>query len=1030
MADVENRHHSDEFFTERDTVIYPTRYFYTPYDKQVADALELYHPLGHAPPPRAEPSPEKTISTMNFPLFFFWHRIKTMSEESRYSILFGGLVGNLLVDGTLQNSVEANVIAQLAGLGSLAEARTKILDDLAVADEAKQRLFEDQIYGLGSSMGLIKWVSLAKLQTSGGKYLSSLKDIGEYFGVPLSEVAKVSRYIGQNLDAARGAVDNALNCPGDECDSLTIFKKQTASGLLSKTLLGSNSLMDGKNLLFKIEYSAFYEDNFQSIEQYADLHWTDAQTALYYDIDVAKLRPNATWNVLTHYSNLGFLRVACKAFWADNLSADEQKLPYLEQVQKTRDLPFADKKFSALETAITRFQFKSPQQAEVTCGYVEHVYANMVLESSKGSFELFLLCEQASEKMLGVLEDLRALAEKAVQTSFVAFSLQKNPSLSCASVMGVGDVLSEDQVKTICAKYAGQDQEDVPQFLSDLYDNCEHDSPATPFGLNQLTLQIFCTGDSDVDQSYQKLFAALYAELGSIYQFGAAQFSVSKLALLQLASATLTATENPYLDAETFPQAPSAHVWDPETFPRPFEMAFFVDKYSLDDVLLKDLSLALLPQVFNKSSAFNPLVLYYTVVFARQNNFEYLKTFMGLEEKHFDAFWKFLVLFVRDFYLQGFFLQVSEAELVQGIKSPFIRDIRDRPVLMGGDPSTPYPVFLRLQKADYLFEKFTGDKDLSKLDNFAAINGAASITNALPVFNGNVTSVYTTNPWTQEIPLSGCDNFCPEAPPKAGAGFELDSGEARRLSVYGAALNRTIDYKFEASEKVGFINCRKDRYRLDQAQYKAAFPEYHQTRVDGFFNMTSVFNFPILLSQNRLFNADPEIAAKYAYFDKQGQAVAPSENADGGFYETEQRTRGVTQMHLNLHFNLEIAESLLFVGAEDQLERLRPAPDHPFVVPLYNLEYWTNLPEIGWKAIFGKVGTANSFLDSYLKIFVPLFFVFVLLAAGLLLLYLCEVRRAQKDDEYERVSTEDESLSQEGSAGPNEEIGQGAGPKD
>merc|ERR1712137_520655 len=100
----------------------------------------------------------------------------------------------------------------------------------------------------------------------------------------------------------------------------------------------------------------------------------------------------------------------------------------------------------------------------------------------------------------------------------------------------------------------------------------------------------------------------------------------------------------------------------------------------------------------------------------------------------------------------------------------------------------------------------------------------------------------------------------------------------------------------------------------------------------------------------------------------------------------------------------EVKDSLLFVGAEDEIEQLRPSQDLPFLIPLYNLEFWTNLPESGWKSIFGKVSTANSFLGSYLSIFLPLFFGFVIIFVILLLLYIREIRNNSKDDSYEGIN--------------------------
>ena len=979
----------------------------------MADELRLYHPLGREVQEKEDPSDEKNISTVNFPLFFFWHRIKNMSEEGRYSTLFGGLIGNLLTEDTLQNSVEINLLMVLGGLNSLDSAKVKILDNLEDLDEStKKIIFEDQVYGIGSSNGLLKWVNLAKNMDQQKSFFSGTKNLSEYFGISMNDVAKITRYISTTLKSSSAALNNLITCPNSKCESLYIFKKQTATSVISKSLLGVNTLKDDKNLFFTIEYSAYYENNFLKLgKEYENLYWTDAQTDLYYDVDSKTLRPNPTWNVLPHYSNLRDLRNSCKAFWTDNLPESDKDLSYLEKVNKVRDMEFSSKKFGSLSEMTARFKFANNQQTEVTCGYIEHVYAGMTLEHEKGTFELFLLTQFAAENMSKVLDNLILLSDKIVQMSFKNLTIKTKSDIQCKDVFANSTISDQDKINKICDSYKKDDKEDVESFLWDLYDNCEHDSPVKSFNFTNLELQSFCTEGAGLENTYLSLLNALYTELSTIYQFGNDAFSLTKLAMLQMSKSTMTNTVNPYIDAQTYPQSLTAHAWDPNTFPRPFEMAYLVDKYKLDSTLLDDLTLASMTQLLNKSSLFNPLVLYYTVVYARANNFEYFNKFMGLEEKHYTSFWQYIVLFLREYYLRGFFMKISESDLVNGLQVPFIKDIRERPVLLGGDPSIAHPVFVRLQTANYVFEKYTGKDDLSKLDNFYGMNNFEKITNDLPIFNGNVTSVYRTNPWKADIPLHGCDNFCPEAKSYLSDDLDNEEEDKRRLSVYGPPLNRTIEYNYERSFKRDGINCDVDRYTLNQDQYLANYKEYHQEQVNGFFNFTSVFNFPILMSQNHHYSVDEKIAAKFTYYDKDNKPITPNVN-DGGFYETEQRTRGVTQMNLNLHFNLEITENLLFVGAEEELELLRPDPNLPFVFPLYNLEFWTNLPQSGWDSIFGKVGTANSFLDKYFTIFVPLFLVFLVVCVLLFIMFGRELKKTKKDDEYEKISTEDENVSQ------------------
>lgn len=1015
VSDIEVRHHSGTEFTDHDTVIYPTTYSYTPYSPEIAESLELFHPSKPQPSEIKAPSEEKSIHTLNFPLFFFWHRIKTMSEDGRYNSLFSGLVGNLLHDETLLNSVWANGVVTIGGLDSLDSAKLRILDNLDCPDDKKAEIFSDQINGLGSVGGLQKWMQLAQSSVSSKGYFTVAKDLSEYFGVSMNDVGQVNRYVLNTLNTAKELFNSGLNCPDNKCTSLFMMKQQFATSKISRNNQQSNTIADGKNLFFPIEYSAFYEDNYQALENgvpYKDLYWTTDQVNLLYDIDTNSLAPKKFPSVLPHYSNLRDLREACKTFWLANLVSEDHKLSYFEQSQKVRDVAFKEKKFDALEGMLARFKLTNHQQVEVMCGYIEHIYSNMVLDHKNGSYELFILTQFAAENMEKVLKNVKLAAEKVVHASFVGFVTETQPDITCEAVLQASSGIPQDMVKTLCGPYQSDGKEDVEGFLFDLFDNCEHVTSARPFSLNNIQLTSLCTSSPSKPLTYANLLNSLYAKLETLYGISDNNFSVTKLAIFQMSKATMSATKNPYLAEKDYPVGNTIHIWDPATFPRPFEMAFFVDKYKLDDGLLKSLTLEGLSALYNKGSVLNPLVLYYSVVNARNGDFDFLKKFMGLEKESFDSFWKYLVLFLRDFYLQGFSLKVSEKEINEGIDSPFIKDIKERQILLGGDPSILYPVNVRLQQADYVFEKYTGVLDLSKLDNFYGLNGYEKITNDLPVFDGNQISVHRTNPWKADIMIDGCDNFCPEFQFVTGPGSpELREGDERILKVYGPPLNRTITYDFLETKTLDFMNCSYDRYKLNQEQYEAKFKEYHQDQVNGFFNLTSVFNFPIMISQDHLYGVEPKIGEKYSYFDKEGKAIAPEEDRDGGFYETEQHTRAVTQMNLNLHFNLEIKEDLLFVGAEEAILGLRQDPDLPFIVPLYNLEFWTKLPQKGWKNIFGKVSTANTFMDKFYVVFVCLFLVFLFIGLALVYLLNREIRITKKDDEYERVSTEDESIS-------------------
>ena len=183
----------------------------------MAESLDLYHPLGNEPQEVKEPSKEKNIKTVNFLLFFFWYRIKNMSEDGRYNALFSGLLGNILLDETLLNSVKINLLMVLSGLNTIESAKTNILDEFEWTEDKKIEVFNDQVYGIGTSNGLSKWMELIQNMNNGKAYFSTLKDLSEYFSVSLNEISVIQRFILKGINSATSALENLLSCQNTSC---------------------------------------------------------------------------------------------------------------------------------------------------------------------------------------------------------------------------------------------------------------------------------------------------------------------------------------------------------------------------------------------------------------------------------------------------------------------------------------------------------------------------------------------------------------------------------------------------------------------------------------------------------------------------------------------------------------------------------------------------------------------------------------------------------------------------------------------
>ena len=957
-------------------------------------------------------SNKKYIRSINFPMIDFWHKIQNKSEDEMYNFLFSRAVGSWLKDDSLAMNLINTLVISSSGFNNFDEAKESILSDLNISDSKKSEIFYDQVFGIGNLNGISKWTDMIKQESDLKQYFVLAKDLSEYFNVSLNDISTLTRFILKNVNTATTNLVNQAKCPSNKCSSIFLYTLQTSKSLISKNIAGKNTLKDDNDFLFSFEYAAFYEDNFKSIgKDYDDLYFTSDQIEIFYNIDPIKLKPNASWNVLTHYSNLQYLRNSCKTFWLNNLPEDKHVLSYYDQMKTVKDIEFNKKNFSAFDAVKTRFKFLNYQQCEVTCGYIEHIFNQTLLEKQGGNYEFFILTQMAAENMEKTLNNLHKLGDKLVHHSFVGYVYKNYPHITCSSILTNNSQIPGKKIGEICSKYISQWGEALKSFLWDLYDNCEHVKPENSFNLKPLNLSNFCSFRADVELSYINLFNKHYDEFKKIYGFGDGDFSLTKLAMLQMTKSCMTLNKNPYVDEDVFPQSSTANKWDEKTFERPFELAYFVRKYDLDSSFLESLNLQTITQFLNKSSLFHPLKLYYSIIFGKNKDFSYFTKFMGIQENMFDAFWKYIVLFVREYYLGGFFINVSESDIENGLSPSFLYDQKFRQILLGGDPSIQYPFPIRYKRSDYVFEKLTGEDSFEEIDNFFKVNGSKNITNDIQVFNGNVTSTYKINPWTEDIPVSGCENYCHESDSYL-VPLQGDDDTHKGINVYRPAMNRTIEYDYTNTKKLDFMNCWVDQYTLNQKQYLPNYKEYHQGNLAGFFNMTSVLNSPVLISQNYLYSVEPKINENFEYFDKKNKRIFPTQEMSGGIYETEQQSRTVTKIDTNFHYSLEIKPNSLFVGVEKELDILWKDKATPLVVPMFNMRVSMEYTEKMWKDIFKRVSSYNFFFDSYFPITALLFLIILIILVLLVYLFLKEFRKNRvaakyKDFEKEEISSQD-----------------------
>lgn len=154
--------------------MYETTYTYEKYTSELHSQKDIPHP--YLSPQEIADSLEANqkaaatnsvnMSSINFPLFFFWHRIRTMHEYAQYNTVVSALLGSMLQDKLLESNIVLSAVLILGGLDSYENAKTKILDNLEVEEAKKQELYSDPLYGIGSSIGLVKWWKLIESSKS------------------------------------------------------------------------------------------------------------------------------------------------------------------------------------------------------------------------------------------------------------------------------------------------------------------------------------------------------------------------------------------------------------------------------------------------------------------------------------------------------------------------------------------------------------------------------------------------------------------------------------------------------------------------------------------------------------------------------------------------------------------------------------------------------------------------------------------------------------------------------------------------
>lgn len=143
--------------------MYETTYTYQTYTPELHQELDIPHPylssdeIAESLKSNQESASEVNMTSLNFPLFFFWHRIRAMNEHSQYNTIISGLLGSMLQDKLLESNIILSAVLILGGLNTFEMAKSRILDSLSVDEDKKAEIYNNPLYGIGNANGLLKW---------------------------------------------------------------------------------------------------------------------------------------------------------------------------------------------------------------------------------------------------------------------------------------------------------------------------------------------------------------------------------------------------------------------------------------------------------------------------------------------------------------------------------------------------------------------------------------------------------------------------------------------------------------------------------------------------------------------------------------------------------------------------------------------------------------------------------------------------------------------------------------------------------
>ena len=895
---------------------------------------------------RTVPVTEKDFEARipNFLGYFFWHQVQNLPQLDRSWMALSNLVSKFVENQFFKKQIVIGVLHDNLGFTDYDFVKGNILDGLHLDEKKKKHIFEDDFYGLNSKYGIFRWIEFMDVENlKVDKIEKRQNSISNYFDIKHTNTLIIFKKIKKYYLESETLLKTVFECK-NYCESYDLLKIQWSTSALSLKLLQKDTVADDDMVFGYLEYKKFYKEKYMTEPEFKDCEISLEQAQSLLSINVEELAPSQKWDTLIHKSNL-------KDILEIGIEYDIYK-----------DLKIWKK-------IVKRFKLKSNNQAIVIYEYIKYMGNEfLTMESIGGNMEITAFSNIFAEYYKIYFENAVDFVNKeVVSEGFKNYFIKNN--LNCQKVFVSSlPVYDEEDVKTFCEKFLDS------TFGLILFNNCEVKKEEFA-ELDQVDFFSICYDHSKNENSYYSHKNKYFKELKSIYKIDS-DFNIENLVIKQFVNSTLTQTENIYLNNK-YKKSNSLKNWDSSIFKFEFEMNIFAKSLNQEEAL-NEYTLRRFKDILNENKLLNGIVLNRAIILNRRGEIDYFtKKFKIKDSKFFE---KFIKNFLKN-VIGGDFANITQKDIKYGITSEFLREMSEKKILKGGDPSIPYffqPI-KPYEKAS--LQKFTGKDNFKKTDRYNLINNKNYATsNPVPYFNGNKTEFLYNNPWKHQIRILGNEVLCPvfresddyDKPEKVHY-----KGDKRNfIYFYLEPLARHLRLDYVSEEPKNYKGIYGQTYKVNETEYEINEKNdvYFQNLYKGVFNLTSVFNAPIFMTREHFYNVDKTIKEKIEMFDECGIPIVEKET-DNFFIQLEKFSKTAMVINANFQANMRIEKNEIFFPEKDDYNRL---------LPIFSLLTLNDMDEEAMDNILGPLSLVYYILRNYYTIMFLLFLFFVLSSLGCL----------------------------------------------